>query len=117
MYDATVGPQTKANVDKIVNEMWIAFQIDIDIDDIIKIWDIIMKANGIDLSHVEGWDKEARMPHWKNSNQCFDYENEFYYDEDSFYGVFSEELNNIDPEKDWKQKLKNFFEWNSITQK
>ena len=36
--------------------------------------------------------------------------------DDSSYRIFSEELNNSDPENDWKQKVKNWFEWNSITQ-
>lgn len=117
MYDSTVGPKRSLNVEKIVNEMWIAFQIDIHIEDIVKIWDIIMASNGIDLSHIQGWTQECQMPYIQNKQQSFEYENELYYDEDSFYGIFSEELNNIDPEKDWKQKLKNFFEWNSITQK
>ena len=33
MYDATVGKSRKADVNKIVNEMWIAFQLDIDFED------------------------------------------------------------------------------------
>lgn len=116
MFDATVGKPRKADVNKIVNEMWIAFQIDIDFEDIVKIWNIILKGNDIDLNHLEGWEQSENMPYFKSEQQSFEYESELDFDLDSDINIFSEMLNNSLSMKDWKQKVKNWFEWNSITQ-
>ena len=116
MFDATVGKPRKADVNKIVNEMWMAFQIDIDFEDIVKIWNIILDSNGIYRPYLEGWDQEAEMPYIQTKPQSFEYESELEFHDDTLYRIFSEELNNSEPEEDWKQKLKNWLEWNSVTQ-
>lgn len=116
MYDATVGASRKADVNKIVNEMWIAFQLDIDFEDILKIWNIILDSNGIYRPYLEGWDQESQMPYFKTISQGFEYENELHFHDDSTYYVFSESLNDKTPDSEWKQKVRNWFAWNSISQ-
>jgi hypothetical protein len=116
MYDSTVGKPRKADVRKIVNEMSIAFEIDIDFGDIVKIWNIILKSNGIDLNHLEGWEQEENMPHFDTKPQSFEYESEFHFHDDSTYYVFSDNLNMKLSFAEFKQKVINYFEWNSITQ-
>ena len=116
MFDATVGKPRKADVNKIVNEMWMAFQIDIDFEDICKIWNIILYSNGIYRPYLEGWDQEAEMPYIQTKPQSFEYESELEFHDDTLYFVFSENLNDKTTENEWKQKVKNWFEWNSIAQ-
>ena len=116
MFDATVGKPRKADVNKIVNEMWMAFQIDIDFEDIVKIWNIILYSNGIYRPYLEGWDQEAEMPYIQTKPQSFEYESELEFHDDTLYFVFSENLNDKTTENEWKQKVKNWFEWNRIAQ-
>jgi hypothetical protein len=114
MFDATVGKPRKADINKIVNEIWIVFQVDIDFGDICKIWDIVLQGNGIYIPALEGWNQEALMPEFKHDN--FEYECELHWLDDSTYYVFQDVLNMKLTEYQFKDKLRNWFAWNSISQ-
>ena len=56
------------------------------------------------------------MPYIQTKPQSFEYESELEFHDDTLYFVFSENLNDKTTENEWKQKVKHWFEWNSIAQ-
>jgi hypothetical protein len=83
-----------------------------DMDDIFTVFDIVLKNHAIRTTHMVGWKQECFMPYFSGKEKsCFQYEEEFMYEEECFFSSMLEQLNGPDIELEWKMKLTNYFTW------
>ncbi len=108
----------KINVRGIVNACWNAWDLGLENhEDVVLVWNIILDANNVDRNHLVGWEQEYLMPYFhKDIINDFQYGTQEEYEDTCNDNVFSELLNSMLSEPEWKTKFTNYLTWVGYTQ-
>jgi len=113
MFNAIQSKPKKIHLKDTIDACWNAWNLGLtEHDDIVMVWNIIFDSKNIDRMHLVGWEQEYMMPVFSSvSEQDFQYESEFDYDDNCVETVMVDLLNSPLPELNWKIKLKNYLTW------
>ena len=110
----------KVDIQTIVNHCWIAWSNDFtsEVSDYVTIFEIILKQNGVNLSHLLGFYKDNYLPHISFSNkQTFKFDNELHYLDSLSESNFMDIINWKCNEYQFKNLFTNYLTWLGYTQK
>lgn len=97
----------------MTNACWKIFdKCNLDHDEVVQVWNIMLKNYGVNLSDLMGWEKEDTIPYMPRFIiSSFDYATIQDYEDELNKTIFTELLNNQYPESEWTTMFSNYFIW------